>query len=231
MKTTLLLFIVFLLQISLEAQSAKASWKLKKEVDEMKVYTRKTEGSNLEEIKVNFIVPASLMSVVALVNDVPASTEWVYACGEARLVKQVSATESISYGRVSVPFPMSDRDYVVKSKLSQDAKTKEVFINTTHTSGHVANVEDCVRIPKMIIKWRIKPLAGQKVQIEYHLVSDPGGTIPDWVVNLAIDKGPVSSIKNMKEMLQQPKYRDAKLTYIKNFTGTSVAAKAKVAGD
>ncbi len=229
MKTTWLLCIGFLLQLSIQAQSSE--WKLKKKVDDLKVYCRKTEGSNIEEIKLNFTINAPLMSVVALVNDVPASTEWVYACKEARVVKQLSPTEMISYGRVSVPFPLSDRDYVVKSKLWQDAKTKEVFINTTHVAGQLATVKDCVRLPKMVIKWRIKPIATQKVQIEYHLVSDPGGTIPDWVVNLAIDKGPVSSIKNMKEILQQPKYRDAKLTYIKNFTNASVTAKAKVAGD
>lgn len=223
MKTLLIVFISILIQSSLLAQTA--AWKLKSEVDDLKVYTRKTEGSNLEEIKVNFIVHFPLMDVVALVNDVPASTEWVYACKEARVVKLTSATEMISYGRVSVPFPMNDRDYVVKSKLWQDAKTKEVFITTTHVSGHVPAVEDCVRIPKMVIKWRIKPVAAEKVHIEYHLVSDPGGTIPDWVVNLAIDKGPVSSIKNMKKLLQTPKYRNAKLSYIKEAPMKAIAVK------
>lgn len=215
MKTLGILFIGIFIPLLLQAQTS--DWKLKKEVDDLKVYCREAQNSGVQEIKVNFTLDASLTNVIAVINDIEAMPAWVYCCTETRVVKRISPKEVIYYGRVSFPLTMSDRDYVVKSKLQQNARNKEVTIVSNLAPGYVKEVDKCVRVPKLYTKWRIKPLSAERVQIEYQMASDPGGSIPDWLINMAIDKGPIKSIEGLKEMLQQPKYQDAKLTYIKDF--------------
>jgi len=53
--------------------------------------------------------------------------------------------------------------------------------------------------------------------------TDPGGNIPVFLTNLFIDKGPIQTIEKMREMLQLPEYRDAKVSYIEELEddGTS----------
>jgi hypothetical protein len=38
------------------------------------------------------------------------------------------------------------------------------------------------------------------------LNSEPGGNIPDWLVNLAIDEGPIQTIKAFLSLLDAAKY-------------------------
>ncbi len=213
MKTwyTLLLLLTAFFAFS---QPKNTEWKLKKEVDDLQVFMRKSENSDIKEIKIRFTAEASLSTLVAALKDVAAFPAWVYNCAEARVLKRVTDTESIYYSRVAFPFPMSDRDFIGHSKLWQDESSKEIFVKVKGDYNYLPVQKGLVRLPKLIINWHVKPLSANKNVIEYHLVSDPGGAIPDWAVNMAIDKGPVNSIKNFKALLLQSKYRYAQLHYI-----------------
>lgn len=213
MKTFHLL--IFLLgQVLLFAQANKTDWKLKKEVNDLQVFVRKSEDSALKEIKVRYIANASMSNVVSVLRDVPAFPEWIYNCAEARVLERISDTETIYYSRIAFPFPMNDRDFIAHSKLWQNADTKEIFIKVTGDYNYLPIKKDIVRLPKIVINWHIQPLSNGKIQVEYHLLSDPGGSIPVWLVNMAIDKGPVNSMQNFKKMLVKHPYQNARLAYI-----------------
>ncbi len=192
----------------------KAEWKLKKEVDDLKIYLRKSESSTIKEIKVTYIAEASLSNIIAVLRDVSAFPEWIYACTESQVLERLSDTETIYYSQIDFPFPMSDRDFIARSKLSQKPDTKEIFIKVTGEYDYLPPKKALVRLPKLLINWHITPISLKKVIVEYRLVSDPGGWIPDWAVNIALDKGPVNSMKKFKEMLTKEKYKSAKLAFI-----------------
>ncbi len=212
------LSIVLLLAILATSGFAQTDWKLKKEVDDLKVYYRQSEHSNINEIKVRYVAEASLSNVVAVLKDIPGFTEWIYACAEANAIEQKTPNQSIYYSRIDFPFPMSDRDFIARSKLRQDPATKEIFITVIGDYDYLPEKKNIVRLPQLRITWHIKPLGGRRVQIDYHLLSDPGGSIPDWLVNLAVDKGPTNSMLKFKEMLNKPKYRLAQLAFIEEWT-------------
>lgn len=217
MKTlyTLLLLLTAFFAFS---QPKNTEWKLKKEVDDLQVYIRNSETSLIKEIKVHYVANASLSTIVAALKDVSVFPDWIYNCAEARVLKRISDTETIYYSRIAFPFPMSDRDFIGHSKVWQHSDTKEIFVNVKGDYNFLPLQKGLVRLPKLIINWHIKPIDAHKALVEYHLVSDPGGSIPDWAVNMAIDKGPINSIKNFKTLLTQSKYRAAQLSYIQEFT-------------
>jgi hypothetical protein len=64
-------------------------------------------------------------------------------------------------------------------------------------------------------QWTLVPGKGGWVYVEYYIYSHPGGSIPDWMVNMAIDVAPRETIKNIREIIQQQRYQTAKLAYIK----------------
>ncbi len=226
MKTWCIILLGLSLQVSIFAQK-NTDWKLKKEVEDLQVFVRKSPTSNIKEIKVRYIANASLSNIVAALKDIPAFPDWIYNCIEARVLERVSDLETIYYSRLAFPFPMSDRDFIAKSKLWQDPKNKNVYIKVTGDYNYLPIKKDLVRLPKLQINWHITPLTSKKAMVEYHIVSDPGGDIPDWAVNMAIDKGPVNSIKNFKEMLQKSKYRNAKLTYIQELPEAASSGATK----
>lgn len=214
MKPKLLFFVFALLVALTPAFSQINDWKLKKEVDDLKVYIRKSETSTIKEIKVQYVAEASLSNIVAVLRDVPAFHQWIYSCTEAKVLERKNDTEAIYYSKIDFPFPMSDRDFIANSKLTQNPETKEIVIIVRGNPTYLPAKEGLVRIPTLRINWHITPISLKKAIVEYHLVSDPGGWIPDWAVNMAIDKGPLNSIKNFKEMLTKEKYKSTKLAFI-----------------
>ena len=49
--------------------------------------------------------------------------------------------------------------------------------------------------------WKITPADGQ-IDIEYQVSTQPGGAIPRWLFNLAVDQGPFRTMLNLKEILE-----------------------------
>ncbi len=190
-------------------------WKLKKEADGLKVYLRDAENSNIKEVRIETTFDASLSSIIAVLKDVPAYPAWIYKCSSAERLEPGSNTSSLYYCTVDFPWPLSDRDFIAKSKLRQDPGDKRVYIDVKSAPAHLPEKDGMVRIETLNIYYEFIPLSDNKVQMNYRLHSDPGGALPAWLVNMAVDNGPVNTIKGMREMLKKEEYRNAKLAFLK----------------
>jgi len=207
-KLTFLLFVFS--QHSLFAQE----WELEKTVNGVEIYTRLLDGAEIKELKMNFICPSDLGPLISLISDAERFTQWVYRATEFKAISSSSPGEGIFYGSVDFPWPLDDRDYVIKTTLTQNPDTKAVLIRSEDIEvAELPEVDGFIRLPGHQNEWRLQPLGNGQTQVEYWLYSQPGGSIPDWMVNLAIDKGAVETIKNLLEEVQSYKC-NPKLAYI-----------------
>lgn len=181
----------------------------------IEVYFKESADSPIKELKLSMYFDAKLSTIVAAINDIPAIPDWVYKTSESRLVKRVSNTEFYYYNRLDFPWPLSDRDVVLRSVFTQDPDTRIArSVSTDYNKGLVDLVPDVVRLPEVRIEWIFYPLKDGRIKLEYYLRSDPGGSIPAWVVNLAVDRGPIRSMTAFRELLKQPKYKTQVLPYV-----------------
>jgi len=212
-----LLFTLTLLCISTTAVSQKYDWKFKKEVQGLKIYVRNVEGSNLKQLKFTTLLEASLHSVVSLLQDVEAYQRWVYKCQESKNVARVGNFETYDYYHMDFPWPMTDRDLYCRSTLTQDPETLVVISHTIGVPQYGPETKDVIRVIVQENQWTLNPLSPDKVHLTYFLRAEPAGNIPDWLVNLAIDQGPIKSMKKFKRLLQEEKYQKAVVDGIINF--------------
>jgi len=174
------------------------NWELEKTVDGIEIYTRLVEGADIKELKMNFICPSDLGPLISLLSDSEKFTEWVYRATEFTEIESSGPSGGIYYGSVDFPWPLDDRDYVIKTSLTQDPITKAVLIRSEDIEyAGVPEKEDFIRLPGHQNEWRLEPLGNGQTKCEYWLYSQPGGSIPDWLVNLAIDKGAVETVQNL----------------------------------
>ncbi|TNE59898.1 MAG: hypothetical protein EP344_08140 [Bacteroidetes bacterium] len=188
-------------------------WELKNTKDGVKVYYRKT--SDIYELKMVTSIKVPLSGFARLFDEVPNYTEWVYKVSESKELKKVSSTEMYYYTRIDFPWPLSDRDLVLHSKLEQSTHTNALIATSRAVSGWEPVKKDVVRMTNASTKWVLTPGKGGWIYVEYYLYSDPGGNLPDWAVNLALDVGPRETIKRMRKILSQPAYQNTKLAHIR----------------
>jgi hypothetical protein len=146
--------------------------------------------------------------------DVNTATDWVYRLKSCTLIKQVSPCELYYYAEVSLPWPAENRDFVCHLTVTQNPATKVVTIDGPAVKGFVPLKTDIVRISKSNGKWIITPIGIDKINVEYIILIDPGGSIPSWLINLFATQGPLQIFRNMKLQLQKPLYKNIDLEFV-----------------
>lgn len=213
MPRSITLFFCIFFSIFSTSVSAQKDWELKSDKDGIKVYYKKT--TSVHEVKLVTSIQSSLSGIIQLFSEVDNYPRWGYKVNSAKLLKKVSDHEMYYHSKFDFPWPMDDRDAVMHTKLEQDAKTKTIYSISTAVPKFVPEEKNYLRMTNSNTKWTIIPGSNGWLYVEYYIYSSPGGTIPDWLVNMAIDVGPRETIKNMKTILKQPTYKNAKLAYIK----------------
>lgn len=201
--------LLFCLPLSSKAQD----WTFSKEKDGVKIYKRKTQEGY--ELKLVSTFQTSLSAFVALFNNVPEYPRWGYKVQGTTLLKRFSDQEFVFYQYFDSPWPISDRDVIMHTKIWQDPNTRVVVLSSYAQPDYIPEKTDRVRIRKAKVQWTLTPLDNKTVQAVYCLNTDPGGILPDWSVNLASDIGPVQTVQNLKKILAESRYQDAQVSFIR----------------
>ncbi len=175
-------------------------WHKSREGDGITVYTRSQEGTPFKEIKAIVTIESSLNAIVGALIDYDNYKNWVYSTSKSKLVKKINEKEFLAYHYIDAPWPVNDRDVVMYISLSQDAKTHKTTVYSTSQHNYLKSVENVVRVKNNVAIWELQPVAKNKIECTYYLKSDPGGSVPAWILNMFITEGPYESIKKLKNI-------------------------------
>ena len=214
-KKSLFLFLIQTLFVSSISAQENSKWSLSKNKNGIKVYTRHTVNSPIKEVMGVFEIKTSLSSLVALVKDAKNHPNWVYLSKDSYLLKAPSNFEWYYYSESDAPWPVTNRDVVTHAKLTQDKNTYAIQINTKGVPNYIERKEGLVRIPYLVSSWDFIPENSGKILVKFKLLVDLDGKLPQWAVNLAVDIGPFNTMSGMIKEIQRDKYKNAKLSFIK----------------
>ena len=195
-----------LMVISLPAFSQTGEWKLQKDENGIKIYTRHADGFAIDELKTESIVKAPMAAVVGVIMDADHYQDWIYACAESRVLQKISDTEQYQYQINDLPYPLSDRDIAIHLRVWKDSVSNMIKTSSVGEPAYIPAKPGLVRVPVFLAQYEIAQLADGKVKITYQLKFDPGGSIPDWVVNWFLVKAPFESNVKMREVMESGKY-------------------------
>ncbi len=196
--------------------SAEDSWVLKREKHGIQLFVRKVPGSGMKEFKgVMYLKDVSLSSLLATMDHAENYVRWLHNCGQARILKTVDLYHRYTYMVITAPWPVSDRDSIVYSVVSQDPKDLTITIQMNAVPDYMPPVMGKVRIPRLTGLWMYKPMENGSVMVIYQLHSEPGGSLPASLANTAVVDLPYYSLMNLMKILQKPMYRNAHYSEVK----------------
>lgn len=209
---TVLFLISFYIQMQASAQDAN-NWIFKGEQEGIKIYHQKTEG--LLHIKLSTSIKAPLAGIAALFSDVETYKNWGYKMVEARLLRRVSDSELYYYALYDFPWPIDDRDIILRSKLEQNPVTKAITITNTPFPNYLPEKSGVSRIKNTNTKWLFVPGEGGWVYTEQQISTDSAEGLPNWLVKLTADTGPRETAKSIRKVLATERFQKATSTHIK----------------
>jgi hypothetical protein len=178
------------------------NWKLSKDEDGIKVFESANDNGDFKTIKVESTLQGTMEGLVQILTDVAHHKDWIYNNKEASLLRRVSPDEIYYYSQTYLPWPMSNRDAVAHLKIIRDTINHSMELIEVGEPNYIPEKRGVVRVPEFSVNWHVTLLTPNKLNIVYVLKVDPGGSVPVWLSNMFIDKGPYETFKRLRELLK-----------------------------
>lgn len=182
--------------------SAAQDCKLKKDKDGIKVYACHQDTSAFKQIRAEFDLPNTtrndLLNFLKRVDHYP---EWQYNMVEAKILKSVSENTFVIRSVVDAPWPVSNREMIVQFNATLNNNENKLRMEVKRVPSDYPADPDLVRIPFSLAVWDVSEMPAGTLHVKYVLTVDPGGTVPAWMINMAIAEGPFATFRNLRQEL------------------------------
>lgn len=194
----LVVFLAFISLASFKKQQQVDEWVYEREKKGIKVFTKKGKWGNLRDSKAVMVVSGSPQTIYNFLTDFSNYNTWYPRCSKSRVLAKLSENEMIVQLHFNAPWPVKDRDCILRIKTVRDAKTGAITMYQTSEPKYSREESDVVRIQQIQAVWKLTPKnGGTEIINEY--ASNPGGNIPDWMTNTQSVENPLVTFENIQE--------------------------------
>jgi hypothetical protein len=201
---------ISILLISLQSLFA-SPWVLLRTEDEIKVSERKEDDRELPSFKGEGLVKSRPFPILAVLADGTRRREWMHRSGETKVLKQVSDYEAISYQQTIAPWPVSDREVIMRTRVFMRKDDKgfieliATFDGEKHDDLRKLNADKFVWMSYLKGYWHLKQVGPEETIVTYMVNTDPGGSLPDWLINRITRDLPYYTIFYLREQVAKTK--------------------------
>ncbi|WP_038173471.1 START domain-containing protein [Vibrio pacinii] len=196
-----LLALLFVTSIALA--KAPTYWQFDSDNQGITIYTRE-HRDGLVEVRVQMFTPTTYSAFLRLLEDTANVPQWIDNVSHSRVVKQISSNENIVYTQFDAPWPAKDRDMVTYSQYELDALGFRLTIEDAPAQT-LPEQQGYIRIRQVKATWTLQKLSNGDTMIEYQAFANPGGSLPDWLVNKLAKESARATFQGLREQL--PRYQ------------------------
>jgi hypothetical protein len=189
---------------------ARAEWAVVANEQQVEVSQQPVDGRGMPMFRAVGEVAGTPDQILAVLEDVDSHPKWMPDCAESRVVREKDEQVTV-YRRSAAPWPVADRDVVVRSRTQviQPGVEIHAFFEGVQDPD-VPERSDTVRMPHLVGHWKIRSIAPDRSLVEYQVDADPGGTLPGWLAASASKGNPIRTIVGLRERVALARGTSAK---------------------
>lgn len=173
--------LILLLLCQAAAASTDAGWTLAREGSGIALFTREVPGSPYLEVKATAVIDTSIDKVTAAFGDGNRCAAWRRMCKSSQVLKVASRHERFVHMVLDLPWPMSDRDLVVRAVTEIDEASRSATVHMAPAPG-VYPLQDYIRAQSHA-QFNMQVLNEGQVALSYRVHIDLGGDASPGLVN------------------------------------------------
>jgi len=199
--------IPFVLATLLVAAPAPGQWEQVLWEAGVRGFARELPGTDLLEFRSTAVIPAPIEVVGVVLRNVEGLKKSSKSCLEARILEQKDLNDYTFYVAYGMPFPFSNRDVVIHATTTYDLRKGRAICELKALPVTQAPARPgFVRITDLRAQFVIEYLGRDKTGIVYTSRVDPGGHIPDFLVNHTSKASIYSSVVDLRRAAQDPRH-------------------------
>jgi START domain len=180
---------------------AQPDCNLKRDRDGIRVYTCREANDKFKSLRAEFeLTHTTAEELKNFLWNVSNYKTWQYNTLEADTVGVFTPNQLTYRALVDAPWPVDNREMIARMTTHQTPNGLNITIRTYPYSQPPP--DGVIRVPFFEANWTIVT-QGAGLKLTYALRIDPGGSVPAWLVNIAMADGPHVSFKNLKTQLER----------------------------
>jgi hypothetical protein len=179
------------------------TWELVDEEDGIRTWKRELPGSDLPGFRGQVVMQSSPEKVLTVLLDRTSHTQWMHRCVESRTLQDIDATHSLIYNRTGAPWPVWDRDVILRSEVTKSADGKTIDVAFHNVASDLVPVPaKVVRMPKLVGFYKLRVVSEGKTEVTYQVESDVGGSLPAWLARRASKELPYVTLSKLRARVE-----------------------------
>lgn len=179
---------------AVRADAGLGEWRLERREHGITVSRRDQAGEELAAFRGEGRVKAHVLQVLAVILDVREVERWAYGITDAHSVGHVDDRTELVYLYSDTPWPVRDRDMVVRRSV-HIIKPGSEFGISLRCEPNASNVrKGVIRVRACNSSFRIRKVDAEHTEIVYEMSLDPEGALPNWASAWVARTAPVRTL-------------------------------------
>jgi hypothetical protein len=181
-------------------------WKTVVNEDGIRIESKASGIDNLLSFKAHTQIPAKRERIQQEILNVKQYIHWIPRTAEIVVLKEADPKKEVFFfGTGKGFFPiLEDRNLLVRLDVREQTFSHSLLVMERIQPSAVAKVPPIsgVLIPFIRLEWSLYDTVHGSTEVTLFLTADPGGSIPDWIVNLAMQKYPLHTLQALRKRSQ-----------------------------
>ena len=178
-------------------------WKAEMTEQGLTVSTREVPGRDLPLVKAEGTIAENMYDLLAVLNDVRRHTEWMVSISRSELLARPSEFDLLVYFFFDAPWPVSNRDAVVRIKVLRSQSGHAVMVSMKGSSSRQRPPGSAIRAPRLNATARLRMLGRGLTWVRYEIDIDPGGWLPRWLVRWLLRRLPLKTLRRLRKQVRK----------------------------
>lgn len=193
----------------LAGPAGAGEWTLAVEKQGVKVWTRQAHGAEVREVRAESTFDLPAPRILAMLADVGSYSRRMPLTDESRLLRR-DGTSAWFYMVIDPPW-LSHRDFCIRTWQWRREDGALVSEWAADEAGCPAPRPGLVRIQRNEGRWTLTALDEGTTVVAYEAFTDPGGSVPKWMVNMGTPGSLVNVFTALRKAAALPEYETAAL--------------------
>jgi hypothetical protein len=127
----------------------------------------------------------------------------MHDCEESRLIREEPGDVSLIYNRTGAPWPVSDRDVVLRTHAGLVAAGQHVLVSFANVDDpSTPPIDGIVRMPRLIGSYDLVAIGPARTRVAYQVDIDPGGSLPAFAVTRTTRDTPLHTLLGLRTQVE-----------------------------
>lgn len=192
-----------------QVEAAPSGWKKVTTEDGVTVYEKKAD--KLVAFRGEGKIKTAAGKLLFVIEDSKHWEDWIENFDKGRVLERKSPFHKVFYQSFDSPFPASDRDLVYEAKTRRDAVAGKILVEMRSVNHPKAPKTVGIRVNLKYTRYEITPLPDGNLHVVLETLSDPGGSLPGFLVNWAQRDYPVKLFQGLRKQVRKSFVREVPL--------------------